>query len=107
MPAVQSPQMVDVANPENIQGHVHAEILDDDDEYRGPCLYFQIPSQETQYVNPNQYQASQFAYPGANSIPMLPYAHVNPALQYVQSGAPLAHNAQIGGSFPQAVNVAP
>lgn len=41
---IQSPQTVDAGNPRNIQGQVDAETPDDDAEYRGPHLHFQIPS---------------------------------------------------------------
>lgn len=45
-------------------------------EYRiGRCV--------RKHMNPNQYQASQFAYPRATSILMLSYAPANPVLQYV------------------------
>ncbi|XP_050908919.1 uncharacterized protein LOC127122662 [Lathyrus oleraceus] len=38
---------------------------------------------------------------------MMPYVPVNPALQYVQFGAPLAPNAQNEGQFSQVMNVVP
>lgn len=79
VPMVQTPQTVDVANPENTQGQVLFETPDDDAEYRGSRLHFHIPSQAAQYANPNLYQANQFSYPGETFISMLPYAPANPA----------------------------
>lgn len=85
VPTIQTPPTVDAANPEDNQGQVLAKTPDneDEDEYRGPRLHFQIPSQAAQPANMNQFQAAPFLYPRETSVPMLTYSPNNPGLQYV------------------------
>lgn len=85
IPTVQTPP-IDVANPEDNQGQVPNETPDAEGEYRGPCLHFHIPSQVAQPASANQ--ATPF----------------NPTLQYVQTRAPRAPNAQAGGQYPHMVH---
>lgn len=105
MPTIQTPP-VDDANFEDNQGQVPIETPDNKDEYRGPRLHFQVPSQAAQPANMNQFQAAPFGYPRETSVPMLTYAPNNHSLYYVHTGAPQAPNAQAGGQFPHMVHTA-
>lgn len=105
VPTVQSPP-VDAANPEDNQGKIPTETPDNEDEYRGLCLHFQVSAQASQPANMNQFQAALFGYAGETSMPVLTYAPNNLVLQYMQTGVPQAPNAQTGGQFPRMVHVA-
>lgn len=96
VPTIQTPP-VDDANPEDNQGQVPSETPDNKDEYRGPRLPFQVPSQAAQLGNMNTFQATPFGYPRETFVPMLTYAPNNPTLQYVQIEASQAPNVQAGG----------
>ena len=96
--------MVDAANPEDNQGQVLNETPDVEDEYRGSRLHFQVPAQAAQPASANQ--AAPYSYPGATSVPMLTYAPTDTALQYVQTGAPQAPNAQARGQYPHMLHAA-
>lgn len=82
VPTVQTPP-VDAAHPEDNQGQVPNETPDNEDEYGGTLLHFQVIAQAAQPVNMNQFQDATFGYPGETSVPMLAYAPTNPAIQYV------------------------
>lgn len=79
-PTIQTPSTVDAANPEDTQGQVLSETPDNEEEYWGPHLHFQVTSQVAQPGNMNRFQVAPFVYPGATSVPMLTYAPNIPTL---------------------------
>lgn len=95
LPALQT-TLVIAADPEDNQGQVPDDLPNDEEDYRGPHLHFQLPSQTAQAASTGQIPVP-FGYPGAGSVPMM----MNPVFQYVQAGAPQAPNAQPGMQYFQ------
>lgn len=95
LPTVQTTPVI-AADPENNQGQVPDDTPDNEDDYRGPCLHFQIPNQTAQAANVSQFPTIPLGYLGVTSMPMLSY----PILQHAQTGAPQGPNAQDGGQYP-------
>lgn len=83
LPTLQT-ALVDAADPDNNEGQVLDDLPNDEEDYRGPHLHFQLPNQTAHVASTGQVPAFPFGYPGATSMPMLPY----PASQHVQTGAP-------------------
>lgn len=64
---------VDVADLDNNQGQVPDDLPNEEEDYRGPRLHFQLPNQTAQDASTGQVPAFPFGYPKATSMPLLTY----------------------------------
>lgn len=93
---------VNVVEPDDNQGQVPDDLPNDEEDYRGSRLHFQLPNQTAQAASTGQVPTFPFGYLGETSVPVMTY----PASQYMQTGEPQAPNAQPGTQYFQPATAA-
>lgn len=83
LPTLQT-TLVNATDLDDNQGQDPDDLPNDEEDYRGLRLHFQLPNQTAQAVSIGQVPTIPFDYPGATSVPMMTY----PASQYMQTGEP-------------------
>lgn len=101
LPTLQTTPINVVESGDN-QGQVPDDLPDDEEDYQGPRLHFQLPNHTAQAESTGQVLTFPFGYPRATSMPIITY----PASQYLQTGAPQAPNAQLGMQYFQPATAA-